>query len=94
MKLRKTRIKKVTKANGSTEYYPQFRGWFLWNDFYGWDSGLSEITTQWLKTKKEKLTHSKSEAKELIDYYIAQVEYRNACEIESKVMKVEYEDYP
>ncbi len=96
MKLRKTRIKQNTKANGAKEYFPQYKGWIFWNDFYSWDSSdhdIWKITAKWLDTKAS-VNRTEEEAKELIDFYIARVKHKQACKIENKVVKIEYEDYP
>lgn len=99
MKLRKTRIKKEIKANGSIEYIPEYKYWFWWTSFadlYA-DSDVFNISVQWIKQKSdngETLERNEAQCKELIDFYVRQVKYQQACEIENAVVKTEYEKYP
>lgn len=102
MKIRKTRIKKTTKANGGVEYYPEYKNLFFWHSMYSWDSPDAFIwstVTKWYKWTQAKsaghsLLKSEQHAKEVIDFYIEQVNYKNTCKIENKLVKTEYEDYP
>lgn len=98
MKIRKTRIKKTTKASGGIEYCPEYKGLFFWYSMYSWDSPSTviwEIVCNWLKSRGEdSFSRSEQAAKSCIDFYIQQVNYKNACIIENEVIKTEYEDYP
>lgn len=96
MKLRKTRIRKVTKANGSVEYFAEYKWGFWWYSFadmMGPDSYARSVCYDWIKTK-DTIKRSEQEVKELIDFYIARVKWKNACDIGNKVIKEEYEKYP
>lgn len=96
MKIRKTRIKKTTKANGSVQYVAEYKWGFWWyqfNDFFGASHNAGDIYRLWVRGQDE-LEGSEDEAKSLIDFYIQRVKYQNACEMENKVVKVEYEGYP
>lgn len=97
MKLRKTRIEKSTKANGSVQFLPQFKWGFWWYRFSDMMAPVGEVRhifCTWVKTKEDNLTYSEQEAKEVIDFYIARVKYNNACDIENKIVKKEYHRYP
>lgn len=96
MKIRKTRIKKTTKANGSVHYVAEYKWGFWWYQFDDSMAACSYARSsyyEWIKSKDE-ITRSEQEAKELIDFYIARVNYINACLIENEVVKVEHERYP
>lgn len=96
MKIRKTRIKKTTKANGAVQYIAEYKWGFWWYQFNDMTAPVDEprsICCDWIRSKDE-ITRSEQEAKELIDFYIARVNYINACLIENKVVKVEYKRYP
>lgn len=96
MKIRKTRIKKTTKANSSVQYVAEYKWGFWWysfGDMMAPDSECRALAFLWRAQQKE-VKHTEEEAKSLIDYYIAQVKHRNASEMENKVVKVEYEGYP
>lgn len=47
-----------------------------------------------LRRKGDYYHKTEEQTKALIDFYIERVNYQNACEIENKVVKVEYEGYP
>lgn len=100
MKIRKTRIKKTTKANGSVQYVAEYRWGFWWyqfNDLMGASGNARDIYFSYIIDMRSKgglPDHSEKQAKEVIDFYIARVKYQNACEVENKVVKVEYERYP
>lgn len=96
MKIRKTRIKKTTKANGSVKYVAEYKWGFWWyqmNDWFGPSSQVVDSYRKWVVDVDE-LTGTEQEAKALIDFYIERVKYQNSCEVENKVVKVEYEEYP
>lgn len=98
MKIRKTKIKKETKANGSVRYIAEYKWGFWWyqfGDMMAPASAPRQICYDWLNTKAiENFTSSKQDAKDLIDYYIARVKHINACLIENEIIKTEYEGYP
>lgn len=96
MKIRKTRIKKTTKANGCVKYVPEYKWGFWWYQFDDMMSPIDEprsICCDWIRNKYV-TTHSEQEAKDLIDFYIARVKHINACLIENEVVKTECERYP
>jgi hypothetical protein len=96
MKIRKTRIKKTTKANGSVKYTAEYKWGFWWYQFDDMMAPVGEprsICCDWVRSK-ESIYHSEQEAKELIDFYIARVNHVNASLIENEVVKVECERYP
>ena len=102
MKIRKTRIQKQTKATGVINYYPQYKGLFFWHDFFDFeqaDRNVWGIVKDFIDSNEEddfkKLRGGTLElAKKMIDFYIAQGKYKNACTLENKVVKTEYERYP
>lgn len=98
MKIRKTRIKKTTKANGSVYYVAEYKWGFWWyqfSDIMSPDTFLVQTCYKWLRRATDKqLINSEEVAKALIDFYIERVKYQNACEMENKVVKVEYDGYP
>lgn len=96
MKIRKTRTKKTTKANGSVQYVAEYKWGFWWYQFNDMMAPVAEprsICCDWIRSKDE-ITRSEQEAKDLIDFYIARVKHVNACLIENEVVKVEHERYP
>lgn len=101
MKLRKTRIKKTTKANGSTTYSAEYKWGFWWYQFddcmgpsgNALSSYFNYVDNLW-RVRSWNINGSEAQAKEIIDFYVKRVNYNNACEMENKVMKVEYEGYP
>lgn len=98
MKLRKTRIKKETKAGGKVEYIAEYKTTFYWQSFYDWGQGTSVFASDCLLAyaKKHPDVRIRTEefAKGVIDTYIARVKYNNACDIENKIVKTEYQRYP
>lgn len=100
MKIRKTRIKKLTKAKGSVQYVAEYKWGFWWyqfNDSMGPSGNARDIYFSYkieLRRKGEFFDFSEQQAEELIDTYVARVKYQNACEIENKVVKIECERYP
>ena len=98
MKIRKTRIKTETLANGKVEYSPQYK-YFIWwcdfNEFYAC-SDVFRIFGEWAKMRRNKKFAENTDewCKDLIDYYVRQVKYQQACKIENAVVKAEYEKYP
>jgi len=100
MKIRKTRIKKTTKANGCVQYTAEYK-WGLWwyefDDSMGPDAHARLSYYDWAKTllnRTGKFEFSEQEARALIHSYIRLIKYKNACKIENKVVKTEYEGYP
>lgn len=98
MKLRKTRIKKETKANGAVEYYAQYKYWFWWcefREFYAC-SDVFRIFGEWAKmNRNKKFTKNTDEvAKHIIDFYVRRVKHLQASSHENKVVKTECEKYP
>ena len=101
MKQRKTRIQKVTKVNGAEVFSPQISvlfglGWCAFTDYP--DNPLP-MSFKRILIDKHNLTYkglckSLEEAKKVIDEYIAYVNHQNASQIENKVTKIEYIDYP
>lgn len=103
MKIRKTRIKKTTKANASVQYVAEYKWGFWWYEFGGCAFAdphgklgggiLLEADLEHF-SKKQKVRYTEQAVKDFIDFYIERVKYQNACEVENKVVKVEYEGYP
>ena len=102
MKLRKTRIKKITTANGAETFIPQVNTFSLfglgWIDFTDYQCNhlrdfnlilMSEHKLGCLQACK-----SLKEAQDVIDAYIAYVNHQNAISTENKIIKTEYIDYP
>lgn len=100
MKIRKTRIKKTTKANGSVQYVAEYKcgvWWYQFDDSMGPSGNARHIYSEYkieLRRKGDYCHKTEEQTKVLIDFYITRVNYQNACEIENKVVKVEYEGYP
>ena len=97
MKIRKTRIKKTTKANGKEIYTAEYKWGFWWYQFDDSMAPIGEprfICLDWIRKAKGDLNSTEQEAKELIDFYIARVNHVNASLIENEVVKVECERYP
>ena len=101
MKLRKTRIKKITTANGVETFIPQvntFSG-LCWRDFTDSPSNdlgayVSHILTSEYKLSYLQACKSIKEAQDVIDVYVAYVNCQNAISVENTVVKTEYVDYP
>lgn len=96
MKIRKTRTKKSTKANGAVKYTAEFKWGFWWYQFNDMMAPVAEprsICYDWIKSKDE-ISNSEQQAKELIDYYIKRMKHKAACAIENEIVKVECERYP
>ena len=96
MKIRKTRIKKSTKANGAVYFTAEFKWGFWWyqfNDMMAPVEEPSHICYDWIKSKED-IDHSEQQAKELIDYYISRMKHKAACATENEIVKVEHERYP
>lgn len=96
MKIRKTRIMKETKANGSVRYVAEYKWGFWWYEFNDMMAPIDEprsICCDWIRSK-DVITRSEQEAKDLIDFYIQSVNHINACLIENAIIKTEYEGYP
>jgi hypothetical protein len=96
MRIRKTRIKKETKANNSVKYTAEYKWGFWWyqfSDMMSPDDEPRSISHDWIRNK-ENFNHSEQEAKDLIDFYIARVNHVNASLIENEVVKEESERYP
>ena len=103
MKLRKTRIKKITKANGVETFIPQVntstffvRDWTDFTDYLSHDIGGS---FNFILKSEHKLGYlqaceSLKEAQDVIDTYIVYVNCQNAISVENKIIKTEYVDYP
>lgn len=95
MKLRKTRIKKTTKANGSVEYVAQYKCGICWCYFY--EDGFIScqdarcIFQNWPVYGEYR---SKEQAQNLIDFYVRHVNYQNAVDAGDKSVSTEYEEYP
>lgn len=100
MKIRKTRIKKTTKANGSVKYTAEYKWWFWWyqfDDSMGPSGRARNACYDWSERNLQivgRFHFSEQEAKTIIDFYITRVKYLNACEIENRVVKIEYRGYP
>jgi len=70
VKLRKTRIEKSTKANGSVQFSAQFKWGFWWYGFSDMMAPISDprhVWCSWLG-KKDSLSYSEQEAKDLYIY--------------------------
>lgn len=96
MKIRKTRIKKTTKANGAVYFTAEFKWGFWWYQFNDMGAPVAEpsyICYEWIKSKDE-ISNSEQDAKDLIDYYISRMKHKAACAIENEIVKVECERYP
>lgn len=96
MKIRKTRIKKTTKANGAVYFTAEYKWGFWWYQFNDMMAPVAEprsICCDWIRSK-DVITCSEEQAKELIDYYIQRMKYKAACAIENEIVKVECERYP
>ena len=102
MKLRKTRIKKITTTTGVETFVPQVNTFKFfvrdWTDFTDYQCNhlrdfnlilMSEHKLCCLQACK-----SLKEAQDVIDAYIAYVNHQNAISIENKIIKTEYIDYP
>ena len=98
MNLRKTRIKKETKANGTVEYSAQYKYWFWWCDFHEFyaDSEVKEIYGEWAKGEGNTAFPKRDDeaCRNLIDFYIRRVNHLQASSHENKVVKTECEKYP
>ena len=103
MKLRKTRIKKITKANGVETFIPQVNTFSLfglgWTDFTDYPShDIGESFNHILKSVHElgylQACESLKEAQDVVDAYIAYVNRQNAINVKNKIIKTEYVDYP
>ena len=101
MKLRKTRIKKITKANGVETFIPQVNTFFglCWTDFTDYPShDIGESFNLILKSEHKlgylQACESLKEAQDVVDAYIAYVNRQNAISVENKIIKTEYVDYP
>ena len=99
MKLRKTRIKKTTKANGTVQYMPEYKWGFWWKQFNDSEADI-DIYRLW---HKESYVQQRRDmgfmltldyAKYIIDQYLSRIKYDEACKSENNIVKVEYEDYP
>lgn len=96
MKIRKTRIKKSTKANGVVYFIAEYKWSFWWYQFNDMMAPVEEprsICYDWIKSKDE-INSSEQQAKELIDYYIKRMKHKASSAIENEIVKVEYERYP
>lgn len=103
MKLYKTRIQKLTQADGQVKYFAQYKKLFLWifpiwynfHEWYGEDDPC-RIYRMAIKKQLYYEGYGKSEktAKKLIDCYVAYVNEYNSEKKNSKIVKTEYEDYP
>ena len=96
MKVRKTRIKKTTKANGAVQFTAEYKWGFWWYEFTDMMAPVAEprsICSDWIRSK-DGINRSEQQAKELIDFYIARVRHINASLIEHEVVSVSYEGYP
>ena len=99
MKLRKTRIKKITTANGVEIFIPQVNTFFGvdWTDFTDYPShnlGFSMRLMENHDLGYKQACKSLKEAQDVIDAYIAYVNHQNAVSIGNKIIKTEYIDYP
>ena len=101
MKQRKTRIQKITKANGVEVFSPQIKVLFGldWCAFTDYVDNPLPMAFNLILIDKHNLAYkglckSLEEAKKVIDEYIGYVNHQNASEIESKVTSIEYIDYP
>lgn len=95
MKIRKTRIKKQTKANGNIVYTAQYKYGWWWSDFNNLYASreMWRVFYDWVQFQDD-FTWSEKQAKDLIDYYIRKVKHEQASKIENKVIKTEYKGYP
>lgn len=95
MKIRKTRIRKETKANGSVTYTAQYKYGWWWSDFNDLYASheMWRVFYDWAPFQDD-FTWSEKQAKDLIEYYIRKVKYEQASKIENKIIKIEYKGYP
>lgn len=98
MKLRRTRIKKETLANGKVEYSAQYK-YFIWwcefREFYAC-SDVFRIFGEWAKMRRNKKFSENTDewCKDLIDYYVRSVKREQADRVKNKPVKTQYEKYP
>ena len=101
MKLGKTRIKKIT-TNGVETFIPQVNTFSLfglgWIDFTDYQCNhlrdFNLILMGEYKLGCLQACKSLREAQDVIDAYIAYVNRQNAINVENKIIKTEYVDYP
>lgn len=99
MKLYKTRIQKLTQADGQVKYFAQYKYLFEWHSFHMWNgsSTACKVFSQCMMYDEffaENYGKSEKAAKKLIDCYVAYVNGYNSEKKNSKIVKTEYEDYP
>lgn len=101
MKLRKTRIKVITKVNGVKIFIPQIKVLFGldWCAFTNYTDNPLPMSFNRMIIQKHNLAYndkcnSLEDAKKVIDEYIGYVNHQNASKIGNKVTKVEYIKYP
>jgi hypothetical protein len=101
MKLRKTRIQKITKANGVEVFSPQIKtlfglDWCAFTEYVDTPLPMSfnQVLINEHNLEYKDLCKSLEEAKKVIDEYVGYVNHQNASQIENKVTKTEYIDYP
>lgn len=93
MKIRKTRIKKTTKANGSVQHVAEYKWGFWWVGFDDpWKDfkGAWEAYIKWSTGNAKngvKVDHSELQAKDLINYYIDHIQ-------NSVILGTECKEYP
>ena len=102
MKLRKTRIKKITTVAGVETFIPQVNtfsffglGWIDFTDYHcNHLRDFNLILMSEYKLGCLQACKSLKEAQDVIDEYIAYVNRQNAISVENKIIKTEYVDYP
>lgn len=101
MKQRKTRIQKITKANGIEVFSPQIKVLFglYWCAFTDYVNNPLPMAFNRTLINKHNLAYkgvckSLEDAQKVIDEYIGYVNHQNASKIENKVTKIEYIKYP
>lgn len=98
MKLYKTRIQKLTQADGTIKYFAQYKTFFGWNKFSSFEDDVTVrlVFKAYVMDTTNCIDYGKSEkaAKKLIDCYVAHVNEYNSEKKNSKIVRTEYEDYP
>lgn len=98
MKIRKTRVNKSTRANGTVYFTAEFKWRLWWYQFHDTMAPITQpfsICNDWIRSKgRDAIDDSEQQAKDLIDYYIKRMKHKAACAIENEIAKVDYESYP
>lgn len=93
MKPNKTRIKVVTKSNGTKRFIPEHKPWLFWYEFNDFE-GYSLIKHNPYGTSKYARFTNLEEAQEVIDRYLKYVEDEEQKHKDKKSSRTEYIKYP